>query len=162
MISLIVRDGFSGGSAVIAVASRKYFSSVPSKQSNTVKCDLSGMLLALARAAPQHLLEQDAGLDRPQEDDELQVGNVHAGGQQVHRDHDAGLRAVAELADLLQRPIRLGPVIFRTKPSPRPKTSTASSHQLVGVRRVRQVVGGEDQRLGEPPVPLLRAPGRTS
>ena len=35
---------------------------------------LVGVLLALARAAAEHLLEQDAGLHRAQEDDELQVG----------------------------------------------------------------------------------------
>ena len=63
---------------MIAVACRKYSSSVPSKQSKTTKCDLSGILLALARAAAEHLLEQDARLHRPQEDDELEVGDVDA------------------------------------------------------------------------------------
>ena len=115
MTSLIVRVGLSGGSAVIAVAVRKYSSSVPSKQSKTVKCDLSGKLLALAGAAPEHLLEQDARLHLPQKDDELQVGNVDAGRHQIDRDDDARLRPVAELADPLQRPVDvLLPVIFRT------------------------------------------------
>ena len=48
----------------MAVACLKYSSSVPSKQSKTMKCDLSGKLLALAGAAAEHLLEQDARLDR--------------------------------------------------------------------------------------------------
>ena len=39
---MIVRVGLSGGTAVIDVAFLKYSSSVPSKQSTTVKCDLSG------------------------------------------------------------------------------------------------------------------------
>ena len=42
MISTIVHGSRSGGSAVIAVAFLKYSSSVPSKQSNTTKWDLSG------------------------------------------------------------------------------------------------------------------------
>ena len=108
MISLIVRVGLSGGSAVMPVALRKYSSSVPSKQSKTVKCDLSGNVLALARAAAEHLLEQDARLHRPQEDDELQVGDVDAGREQIDRDDDARVRPVAELADSLQAADRRG------------------------------------------------------
>ena len=50
---------------------------------------------------------------------------------------------------------RTRPVILRTNDSPRPKTSTASVDQLVGVGGVRHVVGGEDQRLGEAAVLLL-------
>ena len=80
-------------------------SSVPSKQSKTTKCDLSGILLALAGAAAEHLLEEDAGLDRPQEDDELQVGDVDAGGEHIDGHDDAGVGPVAELADALQRPV---------------------------------------------------------
>ena len=93
MISLMVRVGLSGGSAVMPVALRKYSSSVPSKQSKTMKWDLSGILLALARAAAEHLLEEDAGLHRAQEDDELEVGDVDAGGEQVDGDDDARVRA---------------------------------------------------------------------
>ena len=54
------------------------------------------------------------------------------------------------------------PVIFCTNESPRPNTSRQRFDELVGVGDVRQVVGGEDQRLGEPAGALLRAPGRTS
>ena len=57
------------------------------------------------RAAAEHLLEQDAGLHRAQEDEELEVGDVDAGGEQVDGDDDFGVRPVAELADPLQRPI---------------------------------------------------------
>ena len=59
----------------------------------------------MPRAAAEHLLEQDARLDRAQEDDELEVGDVDAGRQQVDGDDDRRVRAVAELADALQRPI---------------------------------------------------------
>ena len=47
------------------------------------------------------------------------------------------------------------PVILATKASPRPKMSRAWVDELVGVRGVRQVVGGEDQRLGEAAVLAL-------
>ena len=63
------------------------------------------VLLALPRPAAEHLLEEDARLDRAQEDEELEVGDVDAGGEHVDRDDDAGLRPVAELADPLQRPV---------------------------------------------------------
>ena len=62
-------------------------------------------MLALAGAPAEHLLEQDAGFDRAQEDDEFEVGDVHAGREHVHGDDDAGLLAVAELANLLKGPV---------------------------------------------------------
>ena len=49
---------------------------------------LVGEVLALAGAAAEHLLEEDARLDRAQEDDELQIGDVHTGGQHVDRHDD--------------------------------------------------------------------------
>ena len=52
---------------------------------------LVGVPLALARPTAQHLLEQDAALHRPQEDDELQVRDVHARGQKIDCDRDAGI-----------------------------------------------------------------------
>ena len=67
-----------------------------------------GVFLALARAAAQHLLEEDARLDRAQENDDLQVGDVHAGGHEIDGDDDAGVLPVAELADALQRAIDRG------------------------------------------------------
>ena len=48
-------------------------------------------------------------------------------------------------------------MIFWTKASPRPNTSRQTCDELVGVRSVRQVVGGEDERLGEAAVALARA-----
>ena len=69
---------------------------------------LVGVLFALARAAAEHLLEKDAGLDRPQEDDVFQVGDIDARGQQIDGDDDARLGAVAEFADELQGPIDYG------------------------------------------------------
>ena len=116
---------------------------------------LVGELLALARAAAEHLLEEDAGLHRAQEDDELQVRDVHAGGEQVHGDDDAGLGPVAELADALERAVHVGPVIFWTKESPRPKTSRQMSTSWSACEVCGQVVGGEDQGLGEAAVLLL-------
>ena len=68
-------------------------------------------VLALSRAATQHLLEQDAGLHRPQKDDAFQIGNVHASREHINRHNDARRRAIAELADVLKRTIH-APVIF--------------------------------------------------
>src|SRR5439155_17354671 len=56
----------------------------------------------LPSATPQHLFKEDARLHRPQEHDELKVGDVHAGREQVHGDSDARLLAVAELSDSLE------------------------------------------------------------
>ena len=47
------------------------------------------------------------------------------------------------------------PVIFWTKASPRPNTSRQMSTSWSAWRGVRQVVGGEDQDLGEAAVLLL-------
>ncbi len=94
-------------------------------------------------------------LDRPQEDDELQVGDVHAGGEHVHGDDDAGFGPVAELADALQRPVHVGSGDLLHECLAAAEDVAASVDQLVGVRGVRQVVGGEDQRLGEAAVALL-------
>jgi hypothetical protein len=66
---------------------------------------LVSVALALASSPAQHLLEQDAALDGPQEDDELEIGDVDAGRQQIDGDRDAGIGAMAELPDALQRPV---------------------------------------------------------
>ena len=97
-----------------------------------------------AGAAAEHLLEQDAGLDRPQEDDELQVGDVDTGRQQVDGDNDFRVRPVAELADLLQRPIN-SPSDLADERLTAAEDVAGQLDELIGVRRVRQVVGGEDR-----------------
>ena len=65
------------------------------------------VLLALTGTPAKDLLEEDARLDRPQQDDELQVRDVHAGRHEVDAHHDAGVRSVAELADALERAVDL-------------------------------------------------------
>src|SRR5262249_1811912 len=60
-------------------------------------------LLPLAGPSAQHLREEDARLHHAQEDDELEVRDVDAGRQEIHRDGDSGLGAVAELPDALER-----------------------------------------------------------
>src|SRR5690606_29845642 len=102
-------------------------------------------------AATKHLLEQDAGLHRPEEDQKLQVRDVDASGQQVDGHDDPWLGAVAEFADALEWAIDpasdLGDEVFSlAEDLPR------HGDELVGVRHVWQVVGGEDQRLREPAV----------
>jgi hypothetical protein len=62
---------------------------------------LADCLVSEPGSPAEHLLEQDARLHRPQEHDELQVRDVHAGGEQVDSHDDAGVGPVAELADAL-------------------------------------------------------------
>ena len=78
--------------------------------------------------------------------------------QQVHRDHDAGLGAVAELADALQRAVNLGAGDLLNEASPRPKTSRANLGP-VG-RRGRRAAGRSRRRsgLGEAPVAASCSP----
>ena len=135
------------GSAVMPVACSKYSSSVPSKQSKTVKWDLSG-ILAHARAAAEHLLEEDAGLHRAQEDDVLQGRDIHAGREHVHGHHDRRVRPVAELADALQRAVHAAGDLLDEGVAPAEDVA-GNVDQLVGVGGVRQVVDGEDERLRE-------------
>ncbi len=88
-------------------------------------------------------------LDRTQEDDELQVGDVDAGGQQVDGDNDLRVRAVAELADPLQGSVDSAGDL-RDEGVAAAEDVAAELDELVGVGGVRQVVGGEDEGLGEP------------
>ena len=59
----------------------------------------------LARAAAEHLLEQDAGLHRAQEHQELEVGDVDAGGQKVDGDDDLGVGRLRNLRIFSQRSV---------------------------------------------------------
>ena len=122
-----------------------------------------GELLALARAAAEHLLEEDAGLHRAEEDDEFQIGNIDAGREHIDRHHDAGLLAVAELADALERAVHgraAGDLLDERVAAA--ENIARDVDELIGVGRVRQVVGGEDQRLGKAAVPLFVLQRRTS
>ncbi len=94
-----------GGSTVMPVALAEVLEQRPVEAVEDHEVDLVRVLLALAGAAAEHLLEQDARLHRPQEDDELQVRDVDAGGEQVDGHDDARVGPVAELADALQRPV---------------------------------------------------------
>jgi hypothetical protein len=49
-----------------------------------------------ADAAAEHLLKVGAALDRPQEHQAFQRLDVGAGGDHVHRDHDAWVEGVPE------------------------------------------------------------------
>ena len=63
------------------------------------------VLLTSPGPAAEHLLEQDARSHRSEEDEELKIWNVHAGREQVHRDHDRRVRAIPEFTDALKRTI---------------------------------------------------------
>ena len=103
-------------------------------------------LIAAAGPAPEHLLPEDAALYRAHEDDELQRGDVHAGREHVHRDHDLWVGAVAELADTLERAIDVGVagdldhevVALR-------EDVAAGAHELIGVGGVGHVVDRENE-----------------
>ena len=60
-------------------------------------------LVAQAGGAAEHLVEQDAAVDAAQEHEVADLGHVHAGGEQVHRDRDVGVALVLVAADQLQR-----------------------------------------------------------
>ncbi len=115
---------------------------------------LVGVLLALARAAADHLLEEDAALHRAQEDDELQVGDVHAGGEQVDGHRNARGRPVAELADLLQRTVD-APGDLLHKGVTLAEDIARQVDELVGVTGVREIVHGENEDLRKAPVEPL-------
>ena len=50
-------------------------------------------LVAQARGAAEHLVEQDAAVDPAQEHEVADLGHVDAGGEQVHRDRDVRVGA---------------------------------------------------------------------
>jgi hypothetical protein len=58
--------------------------------------------VAQAGGAPEHLVEQDAAAHLTQEDQVADLGDVDAGGQQVHGDGDIGLALVLVATDQLQ------------------------------------------------------------
>ena len=87
-------------------------------------------------------------LHGPQKDDTFQIGYVHSGGKQIHRDNNARCWTIAELADMLKRTIHLARDLLSERIAST-EDVTSKVHKLVGVRRVRQVIGGEDQRLRE-------------
>ena len=60
-------------------------------------------LVAQARRAAEHLLEEDAAVDPAQEHEVADLGHVDAGGQQVDGDRDVRIALVLVAADQLQR-----------------------------------------------------------
>ena len=93
---------------------------------------------------------------RAQEDDEFEVRNVDAGAEHVHRHDDAGCWPVAELPDALEWPVdRRAPRDLRNEAIATTEDVPRLVDELVRVRRVRQVIRGKDERLGEAPVALL-------
>ena len=74
----------------MAVALRKYSSSVPSKQSKTVKCDLSGNFSPLRVPRPSICSKRMRDFTGRRKTMNSRSGISTPGGQQVHRDHDAG------------------------------------------------------------------------
>ena len=139
----------SGGSTVMPVVLRKY-----SKQRAVEAVEDNEVVLAgnqvrrTAGAAAEHLLEQDAGLDRTQEDEEFKVGNIDASREQIDRHDDLRVRPIAELADLLQRSVDtsrdLADKGFSTT-----EDVACLVDKLISMRRVRNVIDGEDQGLRE-------------
>src|SRR5262249_9703082 len=115
---------------------------------------LVGVFLALARASPEHLLEQNAALYRPQEYEELQVADVYARRQEIHRDCDAGIRAIAELSDSLEGPVN-APSNLLDEGVAAIEDLTRGADELISVRDVWEVIRSEDQRLWEAPILFL-------
>ncbi len=66
---------------------------------------LVGVALALTGTAPKHLFKEDAGLDGPKEDDELQVWNIDTRRKEVHGHDDGWVWSIAEFPDALKRTV---------------------------------------------------------
>src|SRR5437016_9249879 len=144
MTSGIVSGVRRGGSMAKLETFLKYRMSVPS--SSRTRRIWTCRYRAKARAAAEHLLPQDARLDRAQKHDEFQRRDVHAGREHVHGDDDLGIRAIAELADALERPVyvRVASDLLHEGVT-LSENIAADAHKLVGVRRVGNVIDGEDE-----------------
>jgi len=111
---------------------------------------------AFAGAAAEHLLKQNAGFYRPQEDDVFKIGNVYTGRKHVHGDDDGRLRPVAEFANALQRPVdgrTTGD--FRHERVAAAEDIPSGIYQLVGMRRMGKIIGREDESLREAAIALF-------
>ncbi len=148
--------GAAGSSAVIAGGVLEAFEEAAAEAIEDGEVGFVWVAFALASAAAEHLLEQNAGADRAHKDDDFQVGNIDAGGHEIDRDDDAGILAVAEFADALQRAIDAAGD-FLDEGIASAEDFAADVDELIGVGNVGQIVGGEDERLGEAAVALLRA-----
>ena len=127
MISPIGRVALAGGSKVNSLADLEVLEHADGVEDGEVRL-VDG--LAPPCAAAQHLLEQDARLDRPEEDDGLQPGDVDAGGEQVDRHHHARVGPVAELADSLQGSVNArgaGDLLHEVIPAPEPLPEEVTS-----------------------------------
>ncbi len=60
-------------------------------------------LVAQARGAPEHLVEEDAAVHAAQEDQIADLRHIDASGQQIDGDGDVRIALVLEAADELQR-----------------------------------------------------------
>ena len=89
-------------------------------------------MLPFACAAPHHLFEQNARLDRAKEDDKLQVRDVNPRREHVHRHHNPRLTTVAKLADALKRSVH-APGDFLHKRIATTEDVTGQIDKLVGV-----------------------------
>src|SRR5207245_9912824 len=102
--------------------------------------------LAFACAAAEHLLKEDPRLHRPQEHDELEVGNIDTGREEIHRYRDGWVRPVAELTDALEGPIHAACDLLHERLAATESIAT-ELYELVGGRRVRQIVECEADRV---------------
>src|SRR5439155_9728256 len=82
--------------------------------------------------------------------DELQRWNIDAGRKHIHGDDHLRLRTIAKFTDALERTINVWIAsYFLNKIVALLEHIAADSHELVSVRRVRQIVDGEDEDLRE-------------
>src|ERR1700687_1059816 len=111
-------------------------------------------VFALASATAKHLFEQNAGLHWAQKDDTFQIRYIHARGQQINRHDDSWRWAIAELADMLKGTIH--PTRdFLSERIASTEDVTSKVYKLVGVRRMRKVVAGKNERLRQATISLF-------
>lgn len=111
---------------------------------------LVGQLFPFTGPATEHLLKQDAGFHRAQEDDEFQIRYIHTGGKEIDRDGNGRFRPVAKFPDTLQGTVHRGAagdlldeLLAATEDFP------GHGYQFIGMGGVGQIVVGKDERLGK-------------
>ena len=107
-------------------------------------------VVAPARAASEHLLPQNARFNRAQKDDEFQRGYINTGRKHIDGHDNFWIRTIAKFPNALKRPINIWITgNFLNKVIALIKNVATNTHELIRVRRVRQIVDCKDQGFGE-------------
>jgi len=107
------------------------------------------------RAAPDHLPELDPGVDRLEEDEIRDLGDVDARVQHIHGDGD--VRRLVGLGEVVDQTLRIsGVVVDHAREAPRGVRVVRAEASFDELRML--MVPSEENRLGEPVAALHRMP----